>query len=323
MGIGHKRPKKLQYWTISRFCHYLYQKVSKKLEKHSQFTNPLHWDLGNRKTVVDFFLDEIVLLENPSYQSVVSHPVKLDVVVTILCLKGTLEGKLNLKPFMAEAPCLFIVLADQILQCDHFSDDFSGLSIVMSKSFLNEAFNDAQVTTPLFRAVHDYPFITLNGEDTESMAGYFHLLQKSIRRKENPNLRETLKYLTLAFFYENGNRFHKISDESKKPGQNVLVDKFLSLVEANFREQRMVEFYAEKLFLTPKHLSKTIKSKSGKTAGQWIEDYVMLEAMALLKSTDMTIQQISDELNFPTQSFFGKYFKCRAGMSPKNYRKVQ
>jgi AraC-like DNA-binding protein len=63
-----------------------------------------------------------------------------------------------------------------------------------------------------------------------------------------------------------------------------------------------------------------VKSATGKFAIEWIDDYVMLEAKALLKSTNMTIQQISDELNFPSQSFFGKYFKRREGVSPKEYR---
>jgi len=107
----------------------------------------------------------------------------------------------------------------------------------------------------------------------------------------------------------------------KKTKKDILVEKFLAIVKENYREQRMIEFYSEKLFLTPKHLSRVIKERSGKSSGEWIEDHVMLEAMALLKSTDNTIQQISDELNFPSQSFFGKYFKRRAGISPKEYRK--
>jgi AraC-like DNA-binding protein len=64
-----------------------------------------------------------------------------------------------------------------------------------------------------------------------------------------------------------------------------------------------------------------IKEASGTTANDWIDRYVVLEAKALLKSTGMTIQQISEELNFSSQSFFGKYFKRRTGMSPSEYKK--
>jgi AraC-like DNA-binding protein len=153
------------------------------------------------------------------------------------------------------------------------------------------------------------------------MVEYFFLLQRTVRRKENPNLQETLKHLILAFFYGTGYRFYKVRDEFQKSKQDIMVEKFLAVVKENYREQRQIKFYSEKLFLTPKYLSRVIKERSGKSSGEWIEDHVMLETKALLKSTNKTIQQISDELNFPTQSFFGKYFKRRAGFSPKEYRK--
>ena len=291
------------------------------MEYSRHFTNPLSWVTWDNSTTIDYFENQISLLENPSYKSVVNHPVKLHVVVSIICIKGHLDGTLNLKKFNAKAPCLFVVLADQILQCDHFSDDFSGLTIIMSKSFLENSFSDIQISMPLFRSVYDNPWIQLNQEELKSMVEYFFLLQRTVRLKENPNLQETLKHLTLAFFYGTGYRFYKVHDEFQKSKQDIIVEKFLSIVKENYRTQRMIEFYSEKLFLTPKHLSGVIKERSGKSAGEWIEDHVMFEAKALLKSTDKTIQQISDALNFPTQSFFGKYFKRREGISPKEYRK--
>jgi AraC family transcriptional activator of pobA len=291
------------------------------MEKSRHFSNPLNWVTEDDSTIVDNFEDKFTLLENPAYKSVVNHPVKLDAVLCIICIKGHMEGTINLKKFKAMAPCLFIVLADQILQCDYFSDDFSGLSIIMSKSFLEDAFVDIQVSMPLFRFVVDNPWIRLNQDELKSMIEYFFLLQRTVRRKENPNLSLTLKHLILGFFYGTGYRFYAVPNEAKKTKKDILVEKFLAIVKENYREQRMIEFYSEKLFLTPKHLSRVIKERSGKSSGEWIEDHVMLEAMALLKSTDNTIQQISDELNFPSQSFFGKYFKRRAGISPKEYRK--
>lgn len=291
------------------------------MRKTEQFTNPLNWVTEDDSTKLDNFENNILLLENPSYKAVVNHPVKLDAVLSIICSRGHMEGTLNLKKFNANAPCLFIVLSDQILQCDHFSDDFSGLSLIMSKSFLADSFSNLQVSMPIFKSVHDNPWIRLNQEELKSMIEYFSLLQRTIRRKENPNLRETLKHLMLAFFYGNGYRFHIVREKSQKSKQDMLVEKFLTIVKENYREHRTIEFYSEKLFLTPKYLSGVIRKRSGKSAGEWIEDHVMLEAMALLKSTDKTVQQISDELNFPSQSFFGKYFKRRAGISPKDYRK--
>jgi len=63
-----------------------------------------------------------------------------------------------------------------------------------------------------------------------------------------------------------------------------------------------------------------VRNVSGKTASDWIDNFVLLEAKIMLKSTNLTIQQISQELNFPSQTFFGKYFKRLSGVSPKEYR---
>ncbi|EJW96039.1 transcriptional regulator, AraC family [gut metagenome] len=63
-----------------------------------------------------------------------------------------------------------------------------------------------------------------------------------------------------------------------------------------------------------------VKEVSGKTVGEWIDHWVILEAKALLHSSSLSIQEISDRLNFANQSFFGKYFKHYTGLSPKEYR---
>jgi AraC-like DNA-binding protein len=102
--------------------------------------------------------------------------------------------------------------------------------------------------------------------------------------------------------------------------QGRMSEQFLYLVQENFREHRFLDFYAKKLEITAKHLSRTVKNQTGYTAVEWIERYVILEAKVLLKSSNLNIQQISDELNFPSQSFFGKYFKKLTGLSPKEYR---
>ncbi|MEG0949038.1 MAG: helix-turn-helix domain-containing protein, partial [Bacteroidales bacterium] len=67
-------------------------------------------------------------------------------------------------------------------------------------------------------------------------------------------------------------------------------------------------------------LSSAVKEASGKLAGQWIDECVILEAKTLLKSSGRSIQQIAEDLNFANQSFFGKYFKQHTGMSPSQYK---
>ncbi|WP_288736647.1 helix-turn-helix domain-containing protein, partial [uncultured Parabacteroides sp.] len=96
---------------------------------------------------------------------------------------------------------------------------------------------------------------------------------------------------------------------------------FMQTVLENYKQERSVAFYADKLCVTAKYLSLISKEVSGQPAGNWIDEYVILEAKTLLKSSQMSIQEIADSLNFANQSFFGKYFKHHTGISPKEYRK--
>jgi AraC-like DNA-binding protein len=96
----------------------------------------------------------------------------------------------------------------------------------------------------------------------------------------------------------------------------------MSLVSEHFKTEREIEFYANKLCVSKKYLSSLLKQETGMTALEWIERYVVLYAKSCLTSTTMTIQQISDELEFSSQSVFGKYFKRVEGVSPKAYRQA-
>ena len=100
----------------------------------------------------------------------------------------------------------------------------------------------------------------------------------------------------------------------------MIFDQFIKLVSEYHTKYRNVGFYANKLCLTPKYLSKLIKTASGRSAPEWIDAYVILEAKNLLKYSNDTIKQIVFKLNFPNQSVFYKFFKARTGMTPSEYR---
>ncbi|MDR0835534.1 MAG: helix-turn-helix domain-containing protein [Tannerella sp.] len=280
---------------------------------------PFNWrsELENR-TEVDSIDNDFILFNNPIITEVFDYPFRVDVTTAIICIQGTTRGLVNLQPFTTQAPCLIILLPDQILQHEYFSEDFSGLFIVMSRRF--EASLNLHEEFSLFLSVRNNPCIPLNDNELDAMLGYYSMMKRTVSIKDNPRRLEIAKHLTLAFFYGLGYEHHKPLDEDKKSKHEILTQNFLKQVQVHYKVHRDIGFYADKLCLTPKHLSKVIKDSSGKTADEWIDDYVTLEAKALLKSTNMTIQQISDELNFPSQSFFGKYFKRNTGMSPKTYR---
>jgi AraC-like DNA-binding protein len=130
-----------------------------------------------------------------------------------------------------------------------------------------------------------------------------------------------VQLITRAFFLGLGYFLHEKDKADKVDNHQVkLTSEFLKLVEANYREHRDLKFYAERMGLTPKYISTVIKASSERSAMEWIERYVTLDAIAQLTSTDRSIKYIAYDLNFPSLSFFGKYFTRVVGLSPSAYR---
>lgn len=99
-----------------------------------------------------------------------------------------------------------------------------------------------------------------------------------------------------------------------------IFQRFIALVNNHSRTEHQLAFYADRLCVTQRHLGVVIKQVSGLTAKGWIDRALINEAKVMLKHTDMTVVQISDALNFPNPSFFAKFFKRHANLTPLQYR---
>lgn len=278
----------------------------------------LNWQVEIEDEEVFSIDNDLILLEKPIIKSTFSYPFKVDFATTFICLSGRMEGYINLKPIISSALSMTVILPGQILQYKYMSDDFTGLFTAMSNEFISKL--NMQANIPFFTSIRENPVIPLTEDDLKPMITNYSLLKDTIKREDNPYRIETVIHLIKAFFYGAGHQFQKMSEQENKSKHEVLIDKFLKLVEKHYKKERGIIFYADKLSITPKYLSSLVKENTGKFANEWIDSYVILEAEALLKSTNMTIQQISDNLNFSTQSVFGKYFKRLTGKSPKEYK---
>ena len=110
------------------------------------------------------------------------------------------------------------------------------------------------------------------------------------------------------------------TDDSSTTHDKDLFNRFLQLLSQQELKRQQVSYYADKLNISPKYLSTVCKKVSGKNPMRWITEYVMQDCYALLKSTDLSIKEISNRLGFPNSSFFGQYFREQAGMTPMEYR---
>lgn len=247
---------------------------------------------------------------------VASYPIKSNLYVCSIGLQGYSEGQINLLPCSLKSQSICVTLPGYILEQGEISDDFECLSIAVSETFLNNLGLSFDFQT--FLAIQDKPVLELTEKQYASVLKYYNMVY-SVLGSTNPYKQEIVKHLTCAFFYGLGYYFYE-NNRKELTHEEMLMQRFIREVQIYYKLERKVLFYARRLHLSSGYLSTVVKKVSGKTATEWIDNYVILEAKAMLKSRKMNVQQISNELNFPSQSFFGKYFKRHTGMSPKEYK---
>lgn len=165
---------------------------------------------------------------------------------------------------------------------------------------------------------------SLSEEHSKDIQEYMRIIGEKLKAVDSPLKRTKISNLIQALLCEIIEKHYVSKEGVEKPQsrKEEILSKFILEVLQNFRTQRSVAFYADKLCVTPKHLSAVAKDISGHTASELIDHYVIMEAKIMLAETALTIQEISNKLNFANQSFFGKYFKHLTGYSPSAFRKM-
>lgn len=270
---------------------------------------------------IEQFGNDFVIIHNPHFKYRNHEPYKLGQVLAIICEEGSAEGSVNLKPYRMEKNTFLIVLSSHIMESYRVDEDFKGSYIFMSDSFLSRL--NIGDSYSFYESVDKDPLMQFDDRTASAIKSYVDMARAICQMKDNnPNTGEALRLLTKLFFLMMGWFIHPnaVAKETEARHSDVM-NEFLSMVKGHYREHRDVEYYADKMNMSAKYMSTLVKKASGKTALQWIEDYVILDAKAQLSSTMNSVQQITYDLNFPSQSFFGRYFKRAVGMSPSEYRR--
>ena len=265
----------------------------------------------------DFYIFNDIRAISPS-----KVPVRLEATIFSICLNGYTRVAINMQEYFIGPGTMIIAMPDQIVQSLEISDEYQGICIAISKDYTDEIFPKMKITLSLYFYTKEYPCLNIRGSELNTVMEYYNMLWQRTK-EERIASKGVIQSLLTALMYEVYAiyRTRIPRKEGVKNRKEMLLDQFIKLLSVNYRKERSVNYYANLLFVTPKHLSSVIKEVSGKTAGEWIDHFVLFEAKSLLQSSKKTIQEIANELNFANQSFFGKYFKHYTGISPKAYRK--
>ena len=226
---------------------------------------------------------QLFRLDSTSFEMPTSDPLprELDTGGICLCLRGQCNMLLNQQQCQIKAGDLCVFFPRMMLQISNQSDDFEAYGVLTQTGIIREV--DVPSSAALFLYISEHPFV------------YYEIL----------NIFQHGKPLTMH----------------TQSRQEVMFRHFIELVSRHHVQEREIGYYADRLCVTPKYFSSVIRAVTGKSAAWWIRHTVIIHAKNLLKSSQLTIQQISDALQFPNPSCFGQYFKRQTGMTPKEFRR--
>ena len=245
------------------------------------------------------------------------------------CQRGSVEVSLEGCDYHIKPGDVHIYMASTLVHLLHKSEDAEGIMVEVDFYYILPIVNKViNVESQLF--MRKNPCVSLSGEQCAHFEYLLNNLWERINaedcQKENVQYQhlklELIKSMGQTICYEILNMY--FTNQPLQPLQqgkkDVVFQNFMLSLFRFYRKERDVSFYARMQHITPRYFSAIIKEKTGDSALQWIVRMVITEAKQLLEESDLSIKEIADQLNFPTQSFFGKYFKQYVGVSPKEYR---
>ena len=266
----------------------------------------------------------LILTDSIASASINKGPQRVNFILMALCKSGMARYTVDTHELQVRAGDLLFISDRHVLDRYQASADFDCQCIMVSTMFYNGFVQNVKNVSTLLLFSISNPVVHLTPMEIHAYGYYFKVIREKMANTEHPYRTELVKALLLAMFYDMSGVIYRLEQrESKKLMRSeVIFTKFIDLLEKNFRQERRVSWYAEQLCITPKYLSEIVKQASKRTPTEWIDTYVIMELRVLLKNSTKNIKEITKELNFPNQSFLGKYFKEHVGASPSEYRKL-
>lgn len=268
--------------------------------------------------------DDIILFDDFANLPVPGKPSRNLGLIVGLCLNGSYKYTADTVDYTVHAGEASIIHEGQVIGNYRPSSDVRGIAIMMSYDFFHEIVKGIHEISSLFLFSRSHPVFKIEPDEVEDAVGYFRMIKTRVDNTEKHFRKDVVRMLISALIYDLSNSIYRIllNNDKKQTRAEAIFTEFIRLVEQNYCTERRVGWYARQMCITAKYLSETVKTVSGRTPNDWIDNYVVMELRVQLKNTTKSIKEISQDMCFPNQSFMGKYFKEHVGMSPLSYRKA-
>lgn len=251
-----------------------------------------------------------------------NEPFVTDMMTVCISLSGWFKGECDMRPITFGAHEAAVILSHHMLCAHESSDDYRAILIVLAPAFQQEMKHQYP---DVYRDLQHYHYrqdVPLNEAQFARIVD-IALLLRDIGRDDSPQRTRLLgNMLEVLFTHLRDYRRTNGVEDHMPTMHEELFSNFYHAIEQHYSESREVQFYASLFNLSPKHFSAVIKQQTGIGALEWIHSYVVIQAKALLRHQQMTVQQIALRLGFSDQAAFSRYFKNNTGHAPTEYREM-
>lgn len=281
--------------------------------------------LKSRLYMYESYQADILVADLNSQDVFLNDPVRVNALQVLLVLEGSIDLSIDYVLFQASTNTVVTIMPTHITKVMKYSPNFKGRLMAVSRAFLEQSMMPNHSSSMIqYMKIRKNPTILLQESEIKTLDESMLRLRQTILQTSHHLQRLLIQNTLMGFFIEMRNIFSERKEYNTPPSltrKEELFESFLRILYMYCKEQHVVSFYAEQLYITPQYLSLILKELTGRSANKWIDEALMQEAKILLKAPQATVQQVADALHFSDQSTFGKFFKKHAGMSPMEYRK--
>lgn len=247
-----------------------------------------------------------------------------DYVIHALCTQGSCTLIYNNEELTIRENDLFITREQQLIDNIRPSDDFRVEAVFISDEFITQATPDTTFGIRSVLILTLNPLLSLNQAEVSISLRDIHNIIDRSRDNSHDYQHEVLAMACLQYFLDIFNFENRIYGKTHIPVQSshIITDFIELLRKGNYIQHRDVPYYADKLFVTPKHLSNICRKATGHPATYWISHFVKIDIKSKLRYQRLSIVEISEMLNFSSPAHFTRYVQTKFGVTPSAIREI-
>ena len=260
-----------------------------------------------------------------------NQPITIDMTIVVVCLRGKLTVTIDNTPHTLTRHQILFLQANSVITDYHLSDDFDSRTLVFSLGTIENSIYLRRKIWDNISYLRLHPIVPLSDDDLRIFRHYYGIATSNLQTADdNLYKQEIISHLLRSLVYEfllltdrlliEGRKTAALKVERKQTTNDDLHRRFLELLAFSRGRTRKVQEFADQLCVTPDQLTAATKAISARTALDWITEATVKAITHDLLYTQKTISEISDDLDFPSLSFFGKFFKQHTGLSPRAFR---